>query len=467
MNENKPENMRMDYHEFLQGKRIRALEYGFEPPVLNVNLFPFQAEIVRFALRKGRAALFVDTGLGKTLMQLEWARCVHEHSGGQVLILTPLAVAAQTVREGAKFGIAAHMVREDADCDGHAICVANYERLEKLDVSRFSGIVLDESSILKSFMGKTKQALIAAFQHTDYRLACSATPAPNDFMELGNHSDFLGVMRSPEMLSRWFINDTMNFGTYRLKGHAMSDFWDWVASWSRCVSLPSDLGFSDDGFILPALNTVQHVIEADLMSNAGAQLFRAVEMSATSLHKEKRATLTERVAQVAALVNDNSEPWVIWCDTNDEADALQESIPDAVEVRGSHSLEIKESRLLGFADGKFRVIISKASIAGFGLNWQHCRRMAFVGVNYSYESFYQAVRRCWRYGQTQEVDAHVVMAQTEAAIWKTVLRKSEQHGDMKAQMREAMLRNSENIRDSKVIYLAKAKANIPSWVKAA
>lgn len=358
------------------------------------------------------------------------------------------------------------MVREDADCDA-PICVANYERLEKLDVSRFAGIVLDESSILKSFMGKTKQALIAAFRHTDYRLACSATPAPNDFMELGNHSDFLGVMPSPEMLSRWFINDTMNFGTYRLKGHAMADFWDWVASWSRCVSLPSDLGYSDDGFILPALNTVQHVIEADLVSNAGAQLFRAVEMSATSLHKEKRATLAERVAQVAALVNGNTEPWVIWCDTNDEADALQVSIPDAVEVRGSHSLEIKESRLLGFSDGKFRVIISKASIAGFGLNWQHCRRMAFVGVNYSYESFYQAVRRCWRYGQTQEVDAHVVMAQTEAAIWNTVLRKSEQHGDMKAQMREAMLRNSENVRDTKVVYLAKAKANIPSWVKAA
>lgn len=457
----------MNYHEFLQGKRIRALEYGFEPPALNPNLFPFQAEIVRFALRKGRAALFVDTGLGKTLMQLDWARCVNEHSRGQVLILTPLAVAAQTVREGAKFGIKAHMVREDADCDGHAICVANYERLEKLDVSRFAGIVLDESSILKSFMGKTKQALIAAFRRTEYRLACSATPAPNDFMELGNHSDFLGVMPSPEMLSRWFINDTMNFGTYRLKGHATADFWDWVASWSRCVSMPSDLGYSDDGFILPALNTVQHVIEADLVSNAGAQLFRAVEMSATSLHKEKRATLAERVAQVAALVNGNAEPWVIWCDTNDEADALQASIPDAVEVRGSHSLEVKESRLLGFSDGQFRVIISKASIAGFGLNWQHCRKMAFVGVNYSYESFYQAVRRCWRYGQTQEVDAHVVMAQTEAAIWNTVLRKSEQHGDMKAQMREAMLRNSENIRDTKILYLAKAKANIPQWVKAA
>lgn len=457
----------MDYHEFLQGKKISALEYGFEPPTLNTSLFPFQAEIVRFALRKGRAALFVDTGLGKTLMQLEWARCVQEHSGGQVLILTPLAVAAQTVREGAKFGIAAHMVREDADCDGHSICVANYERLEKLDVSRFSGIVLDESSILKSFMGKTKQALIASFCNTDYRLACSATPAPNDFMELGNHSDFLGVMRSPEMLSRWFINDTMNFGTYRLKGHATSDFWDWVASWSRCVSLPSDLGYADDGFILPALNTVQHVIEADLVSNAGDQLFRAVEMSATSLHREKRATLKDRVSQVAELVNGNTEPWVVWCDTNDEADALRALIPDAVEVRGSHSMEIKESRLLGFADGQFRVIISKASIAGFGLNWQHCRRMAFVGVNYSYESFYQAVRRCWRYGQTEEVDAHVVMAQTEAAIWNTVLRKSEQHGDMKAQMREAMLRNSENVRESKVVYLAKAKANIPLWMKSA
>ncbi len=454
-----------DYRAFLQSKRVRAENYGFEPPALNANLFPHQAEIVRFALTKGRAAMFVDTGLGKTLMQLDWARCVHEHTNGPVLILTPLAVAAQTVREGAKFGIPAKIVREDADCI-NGVNVANYERLDKLDPSRFAGIVLDESSILKNFSGKTFQALCEAFKHTPYRLACTATPAPNDYMELGNHSEFLGILRQVDMLTRWFLHDSSDTKDWRLKGHAVSDFWDWVASWARCVSMPSDLGYSDSGFVLPELRTVQHVIEADLTGTDG-QLFRNVELSATSLHREKRATLDVRADQVAELVNGNSEPWVVWCDTNDEADALTSRISDAVEVRGNHTAEQKESRLLGFSDGDYRVIVSKASIAGFGLNWQHCARMAFVGVNYSYEAFYQAVRRCWRFGQQHGVEAHVVMAQTESAIWNAVLRKSDAHDAMKDEMRAAMLRNAEKTKEAKILYMPGMRATLPAFIRSA
>jgi superfamily II DNA or RNA helicase len=454
-----------DYKAFLQSKRVRAQNYGFEPPALNANLFPHQAEIVRFALTKGRAAMFVDTGLGKTLMQLDWARCVHEHTNGPVLILTPLAVAAQTVREGAKFGIAAKIVREDADCI-NGVNVANYERLEKLDASRFSGVVLDESSILKNFSGKTFQALCEAFKHTPYRLACTATPAPNDYMELGNHSEFLGILRQVDMLTRWFLHDSSDTKDWRLKGHAVSDFWDWVASWARCVSMPSDLGYSDAGFVLPELRTVQHVIETDLTGTDG-QLFRNVELSATSLHREKRATLDVRADQVAELVNGNSEPWVVWCDTNDEADALTSRISDAVEVRGNHTAEQKETRLLGFSDGDYRVIVSKASIAGFGLNWQHCARMAFVGVNYSYEAFYQAVRRCWRFGQQRSVEAHVVMAQTESAIWNAVMRKSDAHDAMKDEMRAAMLRNAEKTKEAKILYMPGMRATLPAFIRSA
>lgn len=453
----------MDYLDFLAKKSIRFDSHGFEPGTLNSNLFGYQREIVTYALRKGRAAMFVDTGLGKTLMQLEWANQVCMHTNKPVLILTPLAVAAQTVREAEKFGISAKVVREDADVT-NGINVCNYERLDKLDVTRFVGVVLDESSILKSFMGKTKRMLVDAFCHTPYRLACTATPAPNDFMEIGNHSEFLGVMPSPEMLARWFINDTMNFGTYRIKGHAKSDFWDWVASWARCVSMPSDLGYSDDGFVLPELRTIRHVVDTDVSQNAGNQLFRAVEMSATSLHKEKKMTLQDRANVVASLVNASSLPWIVWCNTNDEADVINRMVPDAVEVRGSDKVDVKEARLAGFASGDFRVLVSKASIAGFGLNYQHCNRMAFIGVDYSYESYYQAVRRCWRFGQKQEVESHVVMAQTESAIWNTVLKKQMQHDDMKFSMRDAMLRASERGREIRVAYKPKTVTNLPTWI---
>jgi hypothetical protein len=334
-----------------------------------------------------------------------------------------------------------------------------------------NGVLVHNSSILKSFTGKTTNALIQSFAATPFRLACSATPAPNDHMELGQHSAFLGAMRSNEMLSRWFLADQTNMGRYRLKHAAVKPFWDWVASWARAVSKPSDLGFSDEGYVLPPLNLTRHIVEADRSIDSGAEkagqgrLFRLPDMSATSIHKEKRLTIEARADKIAALVAaEPTEPWVVWCDTDYEADALMLRIPDAVEVRGSHTPLIKELRLEAFASGKTRVLISKPSICGYGLNWQHCARMAFVGLSFSYESFYQAVRRCWRFGQTRPVDVHVACADTEEAVWTVVSRKAGDHDAMKAEMSAAMKRAS-RVHGVFVDYQPETPANFPSFLK--
>jgi hypothetical protein len=424
------------YEEFLAHKAVRAPAYGFVVDVesLNPQLFDWQRAIVAWALRRGRAAIFADCGLGKTPMQLEWAWQVHQQSGGNVLILAPLAVAQQTADEATKFGYAVTICRQMADVRP-GINITNYELLAKFDASIFSGVVLDESSILKSYMGKTKRALVDAFAETPYRLCCTATPAPNDHMEIGNHSEFLGVMPSTEMLMRWFINDTMAMGNYRLKGHAAAAFWQWVGSWAVSLRKPSDLGYSDDGFTLPALALRHEIVEVDLTEGRGeGQLFRTPDLNATGLHKELRRTTVDRAEAVARLVNGNADAWVVWCNTNYEADALMKRIPDAIEVRGSETLVEKERKLRAFTNGAARVIVTKPSIAGFGLNWQHCHRMAFIGPSYSYEQFYQAVRRCWRFGQTQPVEALVVAAQTEGQVLATIERKMAAHEEMAAAM---------------------------------
>lgn len=458
----------MSYAAFIAGKLALSKSAGFEPPsAMNPSMFGFQRETCEYLIRIGRGAAFLDTGLGKTLLQLEWARCVVEHTHRPAIVLAPLAVAAQTVREADKFGIDAKVARDGSEVTSPRVYVANYERLDKFDVSRFAGVVLDESSILKSFMGATKRRLCESFAGTPYRLCCTATPAPNDYMEIGNHADFLGVMPSNEMLSRWFINDTMNFGNYRLKNHAIGPFWDWVASWARCVSKPSDLGYSDDGFALPELRLQRHVLDIDMIDGADGKLFRHVEMSATSLHNEKRRSLGVRAERIAEEVNGDQDAWVVWCDTDYEADALTRAIPDAIEVRGSQSVDVKESRLLNFSEGRSRVIVTKPSIAGFGLNWQHCSNMAFVGVSYSYESFYQAVRRCWRFGQKLPVDVHVAMAQTESGIWDTVTRKADNHENMKREMRAAMMRNAGKTSAIKTPYEANTIGRLPEWLIAA
>lgn len=461
-----------DYRSLIARKAIEFQPRGIEKwSTLENGLFDHQKHGIEFALRAGCAALFYDTGLGKTAMALEWGQRIVEHTNKPVLMLAPLAVGPQHVREAERLGIEAHVIREGVHVK-KGINVLNYDRLERVDAGAFGGVILDESSILKSFTGQTTKALITAFNRTPYRLACTATPAPNDHTELGTHSEFLGVMRRDEMLPVWFIHDSADTGTWRIKGHARDDFWSWVASWARCVSKPSDLGYSDDGFILPELVTHRHEVRADTSHSTGeekdgqSRLFRMPETSATSIHREKRLTRDSRADVIGDIVaKDRGEPWIVWCETNDEADALMARIPDAVEVRGSQTADEKEEKLIAFSRGDVPCIITKPSIAGFGLNWQHCARQAFVGLSFSYESYYQAVRRSWRFGQKRPVHVHIACADTERAIYETVSRKAEDHDDMKEAMANAM-RSAAKGRQVKVSYQPKKRTTLPAWLAA-
>lgn len=461
------------YREMIAAKRITFVPRGLaDIPPLNPAMKDHQRHCVEFALRAGCAALFLDTGLGKTLCALEWGRVVVEHTGLPVLMLAPLAVAAQHEREAVKFGIDAKAIRDPSQMDGARIYITNYDRLDKFDPDEFGGVVLDESSILKSFHGATTRALIAAFRNTPFRLCCTATPAPNDHAELGQHSEFLGVMSQSQMLTRWFIHDSADTGNWRMKGHAVKDFWNWVSGWARCVSKPSDLGFDDTGYDLPTLDLKRHIVAADRSLDTGhekdgqARLFRMPDTSATSIHREKRMTTEARADVIAELVaQEPEEAWIIWCDTDYEADALADRIPGAVEVRGSMSAEVKEANLTLFSSGQARVIITKPSIAGFGLNWQHSARMAFVGLSFSYESFYQAIRRCWRFGQVRPVNVHVACADTEESIWQIVSRKAGDHDAMKAEMTAAMSRAA-RIVPEQAPYTPTKAITLPQWIAA-
>ena len=428
----------MNYEEFLRGKVTLVKDSGFHVALddLNPMLFGFQKAIVQWSLKLGRSAMFEDCGLGKTPQQLEWAHHVAMRTDGNVLILAPLSVSQQTIREGRKFGIEVNYANLQENVKS-GITVTNYENLKNFNASEFAGVVLDESSILKNYTGKTKTALVEAFAHCQYKLCCSATPAPNDYMEIGNQSEFLGIMDSNEMLSRWFINDSMNFGNYRLKGHAVDSFWKWVASWAACVSKPSDLGFDDNGFILPPLNIQSIVVPVNYAGREIDTLLPMEPLTATTLHKEMRLTSPDRSDSIAAMVNASTEPWLVWCNTNYEADDLAARIPDAVEVRGSEKLEAKESKIMAFALGNARVLISKPSICGLGMNFQHCRNVAFVGLSYSYEDLYQAIRRSYRFGQKQEVNVYIVTAETEGSIVATIQRKMDAHVQMQQQMFQA------------------------------
>jgi hypothetical protein len=453
------------YTDLLLRRAVSAPTRGIDQiPDLHPGMFGYQRDVTAFLLNAGSGAAFLDTGLGKSLVALEWGRVVAEETGKPVLMLAPLAVAPQHVREAHKFGLEARVVRDQSEVQP-GVNVTNYAKVEHFDPSAFGGVILDESSIVKNFTGATSRKLISMFANTPFRLACTATPAPNDHMELGQHSQFLGVMPSNEMLSRWFIADQNNVGRYRLKGHAVKPFWNWVASWARCISKPSDLGYPDDGFILPKLNLHRHVVAADVSIGAEDMLFRIPETSATSIHREKRLTADQRAEKIADIVNaEKGEAWVIWCDTDYEADALTARIDDAVEVRGSMTDGMKEQRLVAFSEGRTRVIISKPSIAGFGLNWQHCARVAFVGLSFSYESFYQAVRRCWRFGQTREVECHIAMADTERNIWDVISRKSGDHEAMKTEMYAAMKR-AHVTREIKIDYQPKQPLKLPAWIE--
>ena len=428
-----------DYHDFLASKQLAAKPSGFtvNRDQLNPSLFPFQADIVQWALKLGRAAIFADCGLGKTLMQLEWARQVAEKTGGIVLILTPLAVAQQTAKEAERFGIKAAVVSSHYEIDalvkeGYGIFVTNYQKLHHFDPKCFSGIVLDESSILKGFDRSTCQGLIEAFENTPHKLACTATPSPNDYMELGTHAEFLGVMKRSEMLSMFFVHDSSETSKWRLKGHAEEAFWRWVSSWACMIRKPSDLGYSDEGFELPPLEFKYHWVDAPAPDG---YLFATAPMSIHERRHVRRSSLSSRVKVCAELVNrDMMEPWLVWCDLNEEGTQLDKEIPLAEEVAGRHTDAQKEAAMSAFSRTVVPVLISKPSICGFGMNWQHCSNVAFVGLSDSYESFYQAIRRCWRFGQKKPVTVHIIASEAEEAVVENIKRKERQHQEMVAGM---------------------------------
>lgn len=455
-----------DYAAFLARKAPKPQAVGIEPGPMPAHLFDYQAECVAFGLRQGRAAMFLDTGLGKTAVALEWCRQASEETGKPALILTPLAVARQIEAEARRFGYTARVIREAADV-GAGINICNYDRLDKIDPDAFGAVALDESSILKDLTGATTRALIAAFEGHRFKLCCTATPAPNDHMELGTHAEFLGVMKSAEMLSRWFINDTATASQqWRLKGHAQDAFWDWVASWARCAETPADLGYDASRFVLPPLKIHRHKAAGDTRAPAG-MLF-AGDMSATTMHAVKRETAQARADAIAELIRaEPGEPWVVWCDNDAEADALKTAIAGSVDVRGSMSPEAKEAALDAFGTGRSLYIVTKPSIAGRGLNWQHSARMAFVGRSFSYEAWYQAVRRCWRFGQTRPVDVHLIVAEGEEQIGRVIDRKAEGHAAMKRAMRGAMQRALNTSVQTKVPYIPTHKTEVPSWMFAA
>jgi hypothetical protein len=415
--------------------------------------------------------LFLDTGLGKTECQLEWCQKALEASNGRALILTPLAVAGQTKRRADKWGYEARVVREQAEC-GPGINICNYDRLEKLDPDFFGAVSLDEASILKSFTGKTTIALTSAFKQSRFKLVATATPAPNDHMELGNYAGFLGIMAPNEMLSRWFINDTSTASQeWRLKGHAESDFWNWMASWSRMASLPSDItgnAADDTAFTLPPFTLRQHRAAESGISGLNDGLFADIALSATNLHDVKRQTSDARAELAAEIaLAEPNEPRILWVDTDYEADAVLAALPTASDVRGSMSIDKKEEVLAAFESGEIRHLVAKPSMCGYGLDWSHCARMSFVGRSYSYETYYQAVRRCWRFGQKREVIVDLIVAEGEDAIGRVIDRKAADHNKMKIAMRTAMRRASERAASVKTAYSPEHNGRLPAWLRSA
>lgn len=453
-----------DYRAFIASKSPEMAMHGFEPKPINDAAKEHQRQVLEFALNRGKSAAFLDTGLGKSFIELEFARQASEETGKPSIILTPLAVAGQMVREGRKFGIDARQIRDQSEV-GSGIMVANYERLPKLDAASFGAIILDESSILKSYASRTRTMIQEAFSETPYKLAATATPSPNDHTELGNHAEFLGVMRQQEMLSKWFINDTSTASQeWRLKGHAVEDFWAFVASWSRCATLPSDLGGDDTGYILPEIERHIHEVAADRFEDvAEGMLFRIPEMSATSFHNEKRLTLKQRCEKAAELAN-HDRPVTVWCETNEESSALAKMVEGAIEVHGSLDPDEKERRLLGFADGEYRAIVTKPKLAGFGVNWQHCAHAVFASISFSYEQHYQAVRRSHRFGQSERVRNDIVISDTEATIWNVINVKSKKHDEMKTRMATAM-KSAQIDASRRVKYDRPLDLAFPSWIR--
>lgn len=450
----------MNYTDFIYSKSVRPTSHGLDIPInqLNPLLYDFQRDIVRFALAKGRSAIFADCGLGKTAMQLEWAHQIANHTGGSVLILAPLAVAEQTVREGEKFGIHVHIARNQSDVTA-PICITNYEKLDHFTASAFEGVVLDESSILKSFSGKIRTDILDRFSHTPFKLACTATPAPNDYMEIGNHAEFIGSMSRSEMLSMFFVHDGGETSKWRLKGHAESLFWEWMASWSVFITNPKDLGYTAIGYDLPLLNQTEVFADGEKPTTETLTL--------TQRRDARRDSLSIRCKNAADLVNTSDEQWLVWCDLNAESEMLSSMIDGAVEVTGSDKDEHKAAAMMDFAARKIKCLVTKPSIAGFGMNWQNCHNMIFTGLSDSFEQYYQAVRRCWRFGQTQPVNVHIILSSKEGTVLENIHRKQTDFEKMQrilsSYTKDSTRENLHRTEHISTIYTPTDKMHLPNW----
>lgn len=414
------------YTEFLANKRFVLESSGFDIELseLNPMLYNFQRDIVRWALKKGKACIFADCGLGKTPMQLSWAYQVHRHTNKPVIILAPLAVAEQTKREADKFGYLAKVIAEQSEVI-NGINITNYEKLDHFVASEFEGVVLDESSILKSYSGKVRTQIINNFHEVPYKLACTATPAPNDYMELGNHAEFCGVMTRAEMLSMFFVHDGGETSKWRLKGHAQDVFWQWLASFSVFVDNPKNIGYEVSGYDLPQLN-IHEICVDGIPTNE--------TLSLTERREARKASLESRCKKAAELVNYSNEQWLVWCDLNSESELLHELIEESVEVKGSDNEKHRTNAMLGFSNGTEKCLVTKPSIAGFGMNWQNCNKMIFTGLSDSFEQYYQAVRRCWRFGQTKPVDVYIIISAKEGCVKENIERKQKDFAFMQSEM---------------------------------
>lgn len=465
------------YDDFLEGKAIRSKSFGMEKPGrLPASLKPFQAAIVRWALRKGRAALFEGTGLGKTLQQLSWADAVAKREKSQILLLTPLAVAQQTVQEAAKFGVSGVAYAQDGASAKGRIVVTNYERFDRFKMGDFAGIVLDESGIIKSQDGSTRAELTDACSDVPWRLCCTATPAPNDYAELGQHAEFLGVMTAKEMLAMFFVHDgsiranddSAGSDGWRLKRHAERDFWRWLASWAVAIRHPADLGFDAPEYDLPPLHMHETIVRAEMKPMAG-QLFPFMASTLGERIGVRRDTAGDRIKAAAEIVAKKpDEPWLVWCNLNSEADGIEAAIPTALQVAGRHDPSLKVERLLGFKEGKPPILVSKPSLAGHGMNWQHCAHMVFVGLTDSFEQVYQAIRRCYRFGQTRDVYVHFVTSELEGNVLANIRRKEAAFNMMLERMAEHMrdlMKEEVSGRAAKNPYNPKIKMEIPAWLK--
>jgi DNA modification methylase len=436
-----------EYEIFLEKKKHKTFNEGINTDniILNNNLFDFQKYIVEKALKKGKYAIFADCGLGKTLMQLEWANQINKYTNLPVLIIAPLAVSGQTIREGSKFGINV----TKAKCnDNNGIVITNYEQIANIDCSEFSGVVLDESSILKNYEGEIKKKIIDSFYNTNYKLACTATPSPNDPMELGNHAEFLNVMSRNEMLAMYFVHDGGETSKWRLKGHAVNKFYSFVSSWAIMLSNPSNIGYKMDGYDLPKLNIEEKQIKTNNRDNG--LLFNDTAISAIDFNQELRLTKLQRIDEVVDLVNNSNENFIIWIKQNEEGELLRKLIPEAVEVKGSDDPEYKEKMLLGFANNDFRILITKTKIAQFGLNFQNCRNQIFASLDFSFEGLYQAIRRSYRFGQSKEVNIYLITTDTMQNVIQSIKNKQIQFEIMQKEMEKSMNENNININNNSI-----------------